>query len=137
MARSQHPANGRLIAFGRVAMQFQENGSVIPDQTTCVILRETSAKPKKIISSRTSISGKQHVIYRYLDFGYTTGWRHSEIATLTWRQVDLDRETVILDPGDSKNEERRTGYLDEDLKPSCCKTEINGGGVVKFFLVSF
>jgi hypothetical protein len=30
--------------------------------------------------------------------------------------VDLDRGTVILNPGDSKNEERRTGYLDEELK---------------------
>jgi hypothetical protein len=63
MGRSQHPANGRLIAFGRVAMQFQENGSVIPDQTTCGFCAKP-AKPKKIISSGTSISGKQHVIYR-------------------------------------------------------------------------
>jgi integrase len=52
----------------------------------------------------------------FATFGYKTGWRHSEIATLTWRQVDLDRGTVILDPGDPKNEEGRTGYLDEELK---------------------
>jgi integrase len=52
----------------------------------------------------------------FATFGYKTGWRHSEIATLTWRHVDLERGTVMLDPGETKNQEGRTLYLDEELK---------------------
>ena len=52
----------------------------------------------------------------FATFGYKTGWRHSEIATLTWRQVDLERGTVMLDPGSTKNQEGRIVYLDAELK---------------------
>lgn len=49
-------------------------------------------------------------------FGYRTGWRISEIAGLTWSQVDLDLGIVRLEVGESKNDEGRTVYLDEELK---------------------
>ena len=52
----------------------------------------------------------------FATFGYKTGWRHSEIATLTWRQVELERGMVTLDPGSTKNQEGRTVYLDTELK---------------------
>ena len=52
----------------------------------------------------------------FATFGYRTGWRHSEIATLTWRQVDLDSGTVRLEPGETKNQEGRTVCLDEEIK---------------------
>jgi len=48
-------------------------------------------------------------------FGYKTGWRKTEIQTLTWAQVDLDQGIVRLEPGDTKNDEGRTVYLDEEL----------------------
>jgi integrase len=48
-------------------------------------------------------------------FGYKTGWRKTEIQTLTWGQVDLDQGIVRLEPGDTKNDEGRTIYLDEEL----------------------
>ena len=48
-------------------------------------------------------------------FGYKTGWRKTEIQTLTWGQVDLDQGIVRLEPGDTKNDEGRTVYLDEEL----------------------
>lgn len=41
-------------------------------------------------------------------FAYYTGWRiDSEVLTLQWRQVDVDRGTVRLDPGSTKNSEGR------------------------------
>ena len=49
-------------------------------------------------------------------FGYKTGWRKTEIQTLTWGQVDLDQGIVRLEPGDTKNDEGRTVYLDDELK---------------------
>ncbi len=49
-------------------------------------------------------------------FGYKTGWRVSEIKGLTWPQVDLDQGIVRLEPGDTKNDDARTVYLDDELK---------------------
>lgn len=48
-------------------------------------------------------------------FAYKSGWRKSEILTLTWSQVDRDQWIVRLEPGESKNEEARTMYLEDDL----------------------
>ena len=52
----------------------------------------------------------------FATFGYKTGWRKSEIATLTWSQVNMDQGIVTLNPGETKNDEGRTVYLDEELK---------------------
>jgi integrase len=52
----------------------------------------------------------------FATFGYKTGWRISEIENLTWTQVDRDQGIVRLDPGESKNDEGRTVYLDPELK---------------------
>ena len=49
-------------------------------------------------------------------FGYKVGWRHEEICTLTWKQVDLRQGIVRLEPGEAKNDEARTVYLDEEQK---------------------
>jgi integrase len=48
-------------------------------------------------------------------FAYHTGWRESEILGLRWDQVDLDNKTVRLDPGETKNEEGRTLFLNDEL----------------------
>jgi len=48
-------------------------------------------------------------------FGYHSGWRISEILKLTWERVDLREGIVRLDPGETKNEEGRTLYLNKEL----------------------
>ena len=48
-------------------------------------------------------------------FAYKTGWRASEISSLTWIQVDRDQGIVRLEVGETKNDEGRTVYLDEEL----------------------
>jgi integrase len=48
-------------------------------------------------------------------FAYKTGWRIEEVCALTWAQVDLKAGIVRLEPGDTKNDEGRTVYLDEEL----------------------
>jgi len=48
-------------------------------------------------------------------FGYNIGWRKSEITGLTWDRVDLKEGTVRLEPDETKNEEGRTVYLNEEL----------------------
>jgi integrase len=50
-------------------------------------------------------------------FGYKVGWRDQEISSLTWDAVDLDNGIVTLRVGETKNDEGRTVYLDDELKP--------------------
>ena len=52
----------------------------------------------------------------FVTFAYKTGWRMSEIEGLTWAQVDLVNGIVRLEVGDTKNDEGRTVYLDEELQ---------------------
>ncbi|MBL7202840.1 MAG: site-specific integrase [Desulfobacteraceae bacterium] len=52
----------------------------------------------------------------FATFAYKTGWRVSEISGLTWNQVDRDQGIVRLEVGETKNDEGRTVYLDEELK---------------------
>jgi len=52
----------------------------------------------------------------FVTFAYKTGWRVSEISNLTWGQVDRDQGIVRLETGETKNDEGRTVYLDEELK---------------------
>ena len=51
----------------------------------------------------------------FVTFGYHTGWRVSEIAGLTWSQVDRQQGIVRLEVGDTKNDESRTVYMDNEL----------------------
>jgi len=49
-------------------------------------------------------------------FGYKTGWRKSEITNLKWSHVDMENGIVRLEPGETKNEQGRVIYLDDELK---------------------
>jgi integrase len=51
----------------------------------------------------------------FVTFAYRTGWRLSEISNLTWSQVDRKQRVVRLEVGETKNDEARTIYLDEEL----------------------
>jgi integrase len=52
----------------------------------------------------------------FVSFAYKVSWRVSEIAGLTWKQVDRIRGIVRLEVGETKNDEARTVYLDDELK---------------------
>lgn len=52
----------------------------------------------------------------FITFAYKTGWRKTEIAGLQWSQVDLENGIVCLNPGETKNDQARTVYLDSELK---------------------
>lgn len=49
-------------------------------------------------------------------FGYKVGWRVSEITNLTWNRVDIEQGIVRLEAGETKNDDARTIYLDDELK---------------------
>jgi DNA-directed RNA polymerase subunit RPC12/RpoP len=50
----------------------------------------------------------------FVTFGYKTGWRMHEFAGLTWDRVDLENGIVRLEVGETKNDEARTVYLDDE-----------------------
>jgi integrase len=52
----------------------------------------------------------------FVTFAYRTGWRLTEIETMKWSQVDRRSGIVRLEVGETKNDEARTVYLDEELK---------------------
>ena len=49
-------------------------------------------------------------------FAYKTGWRRSEIFNLTWKHVDMNQGIIRLEPGETKNDDGRTYYLDGELR---------------------
>lgn len=49
-------------------------------------------------------------------FGYKTGWRVSEITGLTWGHVDLKEGIVRLEVGETKNDEGRVVFMDDEMK---------------------
>jgi integrase len=49
-------------------------------------------------------------------FAYITGWRVSEILSLTWSQVDFQAGTVRLEPGTTKNRDGRMFPFTPDLR---------------------
>ena len=57
-----------------------------------------------------------HYLKGFVTFAYKVGWRISEIATITWSQVDRDQGIVRLEVGETKNDDGRTVYLDDELK---------------------
>ena len=52
----------------------------------------------------------------FVTFAYKTGWRVSEIDGLTWSQIDRDNGIVRLETGETKNDDARTVYLDDELR---------------------
>jgi integrase len=50
-----------------------------------------------------------------LIFAYLTGWRRSEILNMQWNQVNLKEGSVRLEPGETKNKEGRTIYMEPEL----------------------
>jgi integrase len=52
----------------------------------------------------------------FVTLAYKTGWRVSEIEDLTWNQVNRKLWIVRLETGETKNDEARTVYLDDELK---------------------
>jgi len=50
-----------------------------------------------------------------LVFAYKTGWRFEEILSLPWNQVDRHNKCARLESGDTKNDDARTFYFDNEI----------------------
>ena len=52
----------------------------------------------------------------FVTIAYKQGWRIDEIETLIWDQVDRKLGIIRLEPGETKNDDARVAYLDEEEK---------------------
>jgi integrase len=52
----------------------------------------------------------------FVTFAYRTGWRLNEIATMKWSQGDRQSGIVRFEVGETRKDEARTIYLDDELK---------------------
>jgi integrase len=52
----------------------------------------------------------------FVTFAYKSSWRLSEKTGLTWSNIDLDNGIVRLETGDTKNDDARTLYLDDECR---------------------
>lgn len=52
----------------------------------------------------------------FVTIAYKEGWRIDEIETLIWDQVDRKLGIIRLEPGETKNDDARVAYLDEEEK---------------------
>ena len=52
----------------------------------------------------------------FVAFADKYGWRISAISSLTWKQVDRRQGVVRLEVEETKNDDARTVYLDDELK---------------------
>jgi len=76
-------------------------------------IRKGFFEHKDFVALRTALP---YPINSIVTFAYRIGWRKSELLGLTWDRVDLKQGIIWLDPGESKNGEARTVYLDEELQ---------------------
>ena len=52
----------------------------------------------------------------FVTFAYTSGWRKTEITSLTWNRVDRKEGFARLEKGETKNKEGRIFFFDDELK---------------------
>ena len=86
-----------------------------------VVRKLKEAAPRQGFFERDQFEAVKHRLPEDLQvaatLAYTFGWRtQSEVLTLERRQLDLEAETLRLDPGTTKNDDGRLVYLTPELK---------------------
>jgi integrase len=110
--------NRELGVLTRMFRLGLENGRVIK---VPVIRKLKEAAPRQGFFEREQFEAvRKHLpvdLQAAATVAYTFGWRtQSEVLTLERRQLDLDAETLRLDPGTTKNDDGRLVYLTPELK---------------------
>src|ERR1051326_4301588 len=141
LAEGAKPAtiNRDLAALGRMfALAIQ--GNQLSSKPHIPKLKESMPR-QGFLEHEDYLAIRAHLPDDYqdvLDFGYYSGWRHGEILTLQWSDVDRAAGVVRLRPEVSKNSEGRVlplsqplrGMIDRrwDTRPPTCPFVFHRGG---------
>jgi len=111
--------NRELAALKRMfSIGFQQTPPLVNRVPHIPSLKERNAR--KGFFEHWEFVALRNVLPDYLKgavtFAYKFGWRIEEITGLTWNQVDRRQGIVRLEVGDTKNDEARTIYLDQEVK---------------------
>ena len=111
----------RKIIMLKVAINYAKENGYFPEDTNITI------KPIKIPKVRRKFLVKEKFqqllsncqckdLYDIINMAFMTGMREAELIHLTWREVDLEEKTIVLDnqTHKTKNGEIRTVLLNSD-----------------------
>ena len=109
--------NRELAVLSKMLRLAYENGKLL----RVPVIRKLKESPPR---SGFLEPGQFEALCRYLPedlrvavaVGYVFGWRVQEVLGLERRHVDLDRGTLTLDPGSTKNDEGRIVYMPPEVK---------------------
>ncbi len=51
----------------------------------------------------------------FVTLGYKTGWRKSELGSLSWDRVDMREKVIRLEVGETKNDDARNYCMDDEI----------------------
>jgi len=110
--------NRELAILNRMLRLAYENGKLL---RLPMIRQLEEAPPRSGFFERDEFEAvRRHLsedLRLAVTIAHTYGWRmQSEVLTLELRQVDLEAETIRLDPGQTKNDEGRLVYLTPELR---------------------
>ena len=110
--------NRELAALKR-AYNIAIRGKKLPitSKPDIVMLREDNVRmvfftEEEFQRVRTALPHRYRAL---VTFAFYNGWRRNNLYTLEWRQVDLDRGDVRLDPGSTKNDAGQVIFLAGEL----------------------
>jgi integrase len=111
--------NRELATLRRGLILAADAGLVSRDSIRIRLLKEAPAR-KGFFDRDQFETVRRHLpaaLKPVVTVAYITGWRlRSEILPMQWRQVDLEAETIRLDPGTTKNDEGRLFVMTPELK---------------------
>lgn len=107
----------RELAIVRRAFRLAFRGGALASMPFVPMLKEDNARQGFFERAEfdATLAHLPAYLHAPLEFMYTTGWRKSEVFSLTTAQVDLDARIVRLEPGTTKSGEGRTFMLTEAL----------------------
>ena len=116
---SNATVNRELAALKRMfKLGFQQTPPIVAQVPYIPMLKEKNCRKGFIEHDEfVALKAKLPIYLKgFVHFAYITGWRKGEIAILTWAHVDRTNWTIRLEPGETKNDDARMVYADENLK---------------------
>jgi integrase len=95
--------------------KFDHFGKIRYAESMQEMFLERHTRPMKFLRTTAVLKHLPEYLKGFVQFGYLSGWRKSEIASLQWADVDMLGKVIRLRPGHSKNGQRRLLALEGEF----------------------